>query len=182
MTNSKTSLPGVLLLNPPLFEDNRGAFRPVFAERLHSSLPVPVTWAEMNFTRTEKNCLRGLHFQSPTPQAKLITVVSGSIFDVAVDLRHDSPTFGKFETFNLCAEGSDPSQIYLPPGFAHGFATPTGPATVTYLVSSPWAPDCEHVLAWDDPDLTIPWPLESPSLSDRDSKGLSWADILKKEL
>ena len=131
-------LPGVTLLSPPQFPDSRGSFRPLFAKRLHTPFQHP--WAEMNLSHTEAGVIRGLHFQDPEPQAKLITVVSGTIFDVVVDLR-PGPHFGRFETFTLSAsDDAYPSQIYLPEGLAHGFATPDGPATIAYLVSRPWNP------------------------------------------
>ena len=141
MKTQATSLDGVMLLSPPRFDDPRGSFRPLFAQRLHAEAGYSHPWAEMNLSETEEGCIRGLHFQDPEPQAKLITVISGAIFDVAVDLRPGS-NFGKWESFRLAAnETGIPSQIYLPPGFAHGLATPEGPATIAYLVSSPWNPD-----------------------------------------
>ncbi|YCM42169.1 dTDP-4-dehydrorhamnose 3,5-epimerase [Verrucomicrobiaceae bacterium 227] len=173
MKSADTSLPGVTLLFPPRFDDARGSFRPLFAERLHTQAGYSHPWAEMNLSHSEEGTIRGLHFQSPHPQAKLITVVSGTIFDVAVDLRPDSPTFGEFATFNLSADNPDlPSQIYLPEGLAHGLATPHGPATIAYLVSSPWNPETEKVLAWNDPTLKIPWPITTPKLSPRDKDGI----------
>ncbi len=132
----------------------------------------------MNLSHTAQGCIRGLHFQDPQPQAKLITVVSGSIFDVVVDLRRDSPTFGQWATFTLTAADTEhPSQIYIPEGLAHGIATPDEPATIAYLVSQPWNADTEQVLRWDDPDLNIPWPVKSPNLSPRDLQGTTMADI-----
>ena len=179
MKTTKTTLPGVVLLSPPRFDDSRGTFRPLFADRLHAQAGYSHPWAEMNLSESEQGTIRGLHFQDPHPQAKLITVISGTIFDVALDLRRDSPTFGKFETFTLSAENPDlPSQIYLPEGLAHGLATPHGPATIAYLVSSPWNPNTEKVLRWDDPTLKIPWPIEEPKLSPRDSGGAAWTDLL----
>lgn len=173
MKIQQTSIPGVTLLAPPRFDDDRGSFRPVFARRLHHEEGYQHSWREMNLSHTAPNCVRGLHFQSPNAQAKLITVVSGTIFDVAVDLR-PGENFGKWESFELSAENADlPTQIYLPPGIAHGFATPNGPATIAYLVDTDWDPDHEHVLAFDDPTLAIPWPVSTPQLSDRDKLGLS---------
>jgi dTDP-4-dehydrorhamnose 3,5-epimerase len=173
MITTETTLPGVTLLTPPRFDDTRGSFRPLFAERLHAQDGYSHPWSEMNLSHSEKNTLRGLHFQDPQPQAKLITVISGTIFDVAVDLRRDSPTFGQFETFTLSADDPGlPSQIYLPEGLAHGLATPHGPATIAYLVSAPWNPDTEKVLAWNDPTLNIPWPIAKPRLSPRDRSGI----------
>ncbi len=173
----QTSLAGVHLLIPPRFDDQRGSFRPLFAQRFHAEAGYTHTWAEMNVSETEAGCIRGLHLQDPEPQAKLITVISGTIFDVAVDLRPGA-NFGKWESFRLSAEhAEEPSQIYLPPGFAHGLATPEGPATIAYLVSTPWNPETEQVLRWDDPTLNIPWPLAAPKLSPRDSNGCELREL-----
>lgn len=178
MKITKTKLPGVVLLSPPTFDDSRGSFRPLFAERLHHHAGYSHPWAEMNLSHSEENTIRGLHFQNPHPQAKLITVITGTIFDVALDLRPHSPTYRQFETFTLSAgDKQHPSQIYLPEGLAHGLATPFGSATIAYLVSSPWHPESEKVVAWNDPDLAIPWPLESPTLSDRDRHGLTLKEL-----
>jgi len=171
MNIKETSLSGVSLLTPPRFDDTRGSFRPIFAQRLHTGSGYRHSWNEMNLSHTDQNCIRGLHLQSPKAQAKLITVISGEIFDVAVDLRPGND-FGKWESFHLSAD--DPkqaSQIYLPPGIAHGIATPKGPATIAYLVDQCWSPEDEHVLAYDDPSLAIPWPVSEPGLSERDQKG-----------
>lgn len=171
MNTQTCSLPGVSLLSPPRYNDSRGSFCPFFAERLHQTYQHP--WAEMNLSHTHQGAIRGLHLQDPHPQAKLITVISGAIFDVVVDLR-PGPHFGRFETFTLSAENPDlPSQIYLPEGIAHGLATPHGPASIAYLVSSPWNPETEKVLHWDDPELAIPWPIKGkPLISKRDKNGL----------
>ena len=178
MKVTRSSLNGVALLTPPRFDDARGSFRPVFAQRLHGEGGFDHAWSEMNLSHSEKNSIRGLHLQDPQWQAKLITVISGTIFDVVVDLRKDSPTFGKWESFTLSADHPDhPSQIYIPEGFAHGLATPDGQATISYLVSSPWNPESEKVLAWDDPDLAIPWPVKNPQLSERDQQGLSLKEL-----
>ncbi len=169
MKEHPTSVHGATLLFPPRFDDTRGSFRPVFANRLHQPYQHP--WAEMNLSHTEQGAIRGLHFQNPEPQAKLITVVAGTIFDVVVDLR-SGPQFGHFETFTLSADDPElPSQIYLAPGLAHGLATPHGPATIAYLVSTPWNPQTEQVIAYNDPELAIPWPIDNPMLSPRDLSG-----------
>lgn len=167
-----TQIEGVILLSPPTFDDPRGSFRPLYAQRLHSQAGYTHQWAEMNLSQTCQGCIRGLHLQEQHPQAKLITVVAGSIFDIVVDLR-PGPHFGRWQSFHLSADPREgPSQIYLPPGIAHGFATPDQPATITYLVSEPWQPDHERVLAWNDPTLNIPWPLTNPTLSPRDQNAL----------
>ena len=164
-------IPRVTLLSPTRFDDARGSFRPIFAQRLHAESGIQHSWDEMNLSHTKENCIRGLHLQSPNGQAKLITVISGEIFDVAVALR-PGDGFGKWESFHLSAEDpAHPSQIYLPAGIAHGIATPAGPATIAYLVDQCWDPESEHVLAFDDPTLAIPWPVTAPELSERDREG-----------
>ena len=173
MNITHTDIEGLTLLSPPRFDDPRGSFRPVFAQRLHQESGYAHDWAEMNVSHTAEGSIRGLHFQNPQPQAKLITVISGTIFDVAVDLRPSSTTFLNHQTFILSADNPElPSQIYLPEGLAHGFATHQGPATVAYLVSSPWNPSTEQVLAWNDPELNIQWPISDVTLSERDLAGL----------
>ena len=167
-----TTLAGVTLLSPPRLPDERGVFRPIYAQRLHADAGYQHPWAEMNISHTEPNCVRGLHLQQPHSQAKLISVVEGTIFDVVVDLRPGSSSFGTWESFTLSADDNGhPSQIYIPQGFAHGLATPEGPATIAYLVSEPWHPENEHVLLWNDPTLSIPWPVTDPQLSARDQSG-----------
>ncbi|MBT8037297.1 MAG: dTDP-4-dehydrorhamnose 3,5-epimerase [Verrucomicrobiae bacterium] len=164
-------IPGVKLMELPVFPDSRGCFMPLIAERLHATHGIPTQWAETNLSVSEQGVIRGLHFQDPEPQAKLVTVVSGTIFDVALDLRPDSPTFGSFESFELSAGGGGlPNQIYLPEGLAHGFATPVGPASVVYHVSRPWRPDNEQLIPWDDERFAITWPLKNPKLSLRDGQ------------
>lgn len=178
MDITQTTIKGLTLLSPPRFDDQRGSFRPVFAQRLHHKTGHFHDWSEMNVSHTAKGSIRGLHFQNPNAQAKLITVISGTIFDVAVDLRPDSPTFLKHESFTLSADNPEqPSQIYLPEGLAHGFATHLGPATIAYLVSSPWDPDTEQVLAWNDPELNIAWPISDVTLSNRDKTGLTLNEL-----
>ncbi|MCP5536612.1 MAG: dTDP-4-dehydrorhamnose 3,5-epimerase [Akkermansiaceae bacterium] len=180
MKTTSTTLAGVTLLSPPQFPDERGAFRPVFAQRLHADAGYDHPWAEMNLSHTEQGCIRGLHFQEPHAQAKLITVVSGTIYDVVVDLRKDSVTFGRWAAFTLSADNPEhPSQIYIPEGLAHGLATPDGPATIAYLVSKPWNPETEQVLNWNDPDLNIPWPIENPQLSARDQQGVPLENLYR---
>lgn len=174
MNITHTEIEGLTLLTPPQFDDPRGTFCPIFAQRLHHEAGYSHNWSEMNVSHTAEGSIRGLHFQNPNPQAKLITVISGTIFDVVVDLRPDSPTFLKHQSFILSADTTKaPSQIYLPEGLAHGFATHQGPATIAYLVSSPWDTSSEQVLSWNDPDLDIKWPISDAILSDRDQAGMT---------
>jgi len=172
----KGALEEVKIITTPVFPDERGSLTPAYAQRLHQQEGIHQTWQEFNISISAPGTLRGLHFQNPLPQAKLITVLSGRIFDVVVDLRKSSPTFGQFETFLLSAGGEN--QIYIPEGFAHGLAVPKDSeekATIAYLVSEAWNPECEQVLAWNE--LDIPWPFENPKLSRRDTEGLSIDDV-----
>ena len=169
------SLDGLRLLKTPHFEDERGWFLPAFAERIHHEAGIHHRWAEMNISSSRRGVIRGLHFQHPMAQAKIISVLEGSIWDVAVDLRPASPTYLQWESFELSPQTY--SQIYLPAGFAHGLATPREPATIAYLVSEPYRPEAQKVLRWDDPALQIPWPIAEPILSARDLAGTPLAEI-----
>lgn len=145
---------------------------PLYAERFHAEHGIPEQWAETNMSVTQPGVIRGLHYQEPEPQEKLITVVSGDIFDVIIDLRIDSPTYGMMDYFDLSSERDDcPNQVYLPKGLAHGFATREREAMIIYQVSCPWKPEFEKVIRWDDERYAIPWPIDDPVLSEKDQKG-----------
>lgn len=130
-------------------------------------------WSIWNMSRSRQGVLRGLHYQDPKPQAKLVRVVEGSIWDVVVDMRPHSPGYGNWKSFPLSAE--KPQTLYIPEGFAHGFYTESETALIVYAVSSPRCATSEKVLAWDDPQLAIPWPSQFPTLSARDAKGQNLA-------
>lgn len=162
----------------PVFNDERGSFQPILAERVHSELPEVQIWKEVNLSRTRQGALRGLHMQYPEMQAKLVTVVEGRIWDVVVDLRQDSPTYG-FWCFYLLAADGPRNQIFVPAGCAHGFCTPESDAVVAYLTDQPWAPDSGITLAWNDPEMGIPWPVAEPILSEKDKRGMTLAALMK---
>lgn len=163
-------IPGVKFIELPVYLDSRGSFLPLIADRFHTPCGIPTHWAETNLSSTGPGVIRGLHYQEPNAQAKLITVVSGDIFDVIVDLRPESTTYGEFECFTLSAGGvRGPNQVFLPEGLAHGFATPHGPAMIVYQVSRPWSPDHEKLIPWNDERYAIPWPIQKPILSSRDA-------------
>ncbi len=164
----------------PVFDDDRGRFQSILAERIHSDISDVKEWKEVNLSSSKKGILRGLHMQAPKVQAKLLTVLDGSIWDVIVDLRPESSTYGFWCYYMLSADGPR-NQIFIPAGCAHGFCTPDADATVVYLTDQPWAPDCEITLAWDDPEMGIPWPIENPTLNARDTEGIS-LETLKKAL
>ena len=171
----ETEIPGVLLLAPPRFADSCGSLCTLFTEKSHQKFGHD--WAEVNLSHTKAGVVRGLYFQHPRPRAELISLVAGSLFDVVVDLRPDSEEFGRVITFELSLNAGRFSQIYLPPGMAHGFGTALGPATITCLVSEPCRSEDRQVLAWNDPDLAIEWPGGNPVLSEQDQNGKSFAEV-----
>lgn len=153
-------LPGLVLHAPARFGDARGAFREVWNTGRAAPMGLPVAFAQVNHSSSARGVLRGLHFQRRHPQGKLVTVVTGAIWDVAVDLRAGSPTFGQHSAAVLSAENG--RQLYLPPGFAHGFLTLSERADVIYLATDVYHPEDEGAVRYDDPTLALPWPLEGP--------------------
>lgn len=148
--------------------DQRGWFEVLDAPDLHQELlELGVTWQQWNVSHSTQGVLRGLHYQSPHAQAKLIRVVEGEIWDVVVDLRPESPTLGQWQAYELSANISQ--SLYIPEGFAHGFLTLSTSATLIYAVSCSRCADAEQIIPWDDPDLAIPWPITDPILSSRDA-------------
>lgn len=169
----KTCLPDVLLVEPDVFADERGFFMESFnARKFEQAVGRRVSFVQDNHSRSQANVLRGLHYQIQQPQAKLVRVVLGRIFDVVVDLRRASPTFGQWVAEELSAENK--RQVWVPEGFAHGFLVLSGVAEVEYKTSDYYAPEYERCIAWNDPDLAIPWPLKAaPVLSAKDRAGSS---------
>lgn len=173
-----TRIPGVLLVEPRVFGDERGFFFESWNRRTFAELGLDVDFVQDNHSRSRKGVLRGLHYQLRHPQGKLVRVVAGSVFDVAVDLRRSSPTFGQWVGFELSAENH--RMAWVPPGFAHGFCVTSDVAEVLYKTTDYWYPGHERTLAWDDPAIGIEWRLEGePLLSDRDAEGkpLSGAEL-----
>ena len=173
MRITPTALPGVLLIEPRVFEDTRGWFLENFnARQFEAAVGVNVQFVQDNLSHSKRHVLRGLHYQAPQAQGKLVHVISGEIFDIAVDLRRSSSTFGQWVGHRLSAESHH--QVWIPEGFAHGFLTLSDTANVLYKVTNYYAPECEHTLAWNDPALNIQWPLQGePVLSEKDKQGLS---------
>lgn len=172
-----TSLDGMLLLSRAVHTDPRGTFDVVWSTAESAAAGIDAAFVQDNLIKTHRGTLRGMHFQSRRPQGKLLTVLEGDVFDAAVDLRPDSPTFGRSEGLVLRAEEN--TSLWVPPGFAHGFLALSGRVIYLYKVTAPWDPDEAHVLAWDDPEIGITWPLEAgqvPVLSDRDRAGLAWSE------
>ena len=161
-----TELPGVLVIEPAVFHDPRGFFFEAYHAERYRALGIAETFVQDNHSRSAAGTIRGLHLQVGRPQAKLIRVLAGAIWDVAVDVRRGSPTFGRWTAVTLSAENF--RQLFIPAGFAHGFCVTSREADVEYKCSGFYDPAAEIGIAWDDPALAIPWPAERPLLSDRD--------------
>jgi len=167
-----TQHPEVLLLRPKVFGDARGFFFESYNRKAFAELGIDAEFVQDNHSRSAKGVLRGLHYQISQPQGKLVRVVAGEVFDVAVDLRRSSPHFGRVATMHLSAESHD--MAWIPPGFAHGFLVLSGHAEFLYKTTDYYAPQFERCLRWDDPSLAIAWPLDgAPLLSTKDQAGLS---------
>lgn len=161
---------GLKLINLKTFHDARGFFTERFNREIFKELDLQTDFVQDNFSRSNYGVLRGLHYQSSPPQGKLVSCTSGEIFDVAVDLRKDSPTYGMHQSIILNCK--QPSLFWIPSGFAHGFCviSPNG-ADVLYKVTSMWNGASERCISWSDPSLNIAWPIENPILSDKDRLG-----------
>lgn len=171
----KLENPDLILIQQNCFIDKRGFFIEQWHREKFNLQGIPRDFVQDNLTQSLKGTIRGLHYQIICPQAKLISVAYGEIFDVAVDLRKSSPFFGKWTGLNISA--SSGSQIYIPEGFAHGFLVLSDFAVVTYKVSDYYNPEGERCIAWNDPTIAIDWPLDAkPVLSDKDLSGLSFVE------
>lgn len=170
-----TTLHDVKLLQPKRFGDDRGWFSEVFNSATFDELGIDQTFVQDNQSRSSNGVLRGLHYQLGRPQGKLVRVLSGHIWDVAVDLRRTSPTFGQFEGFHLKPfdEHSELQMLWIPAGFAHGFLVLSESAEVLYKTTDYYYPQGERCIAWNDPELAIDWPLHGivPSISAKDAQG-----------
>jgi len=168
----KLDLPGLLVIEPKVFGDDRGFFYESYNERAFGEAIGPgFRFVQDNHSRSARNVLRGLHYQIQQPQGKLVRVTAGEIYDVAVDIRRSSPTFGKWIAAVLSA--SNKKMCWVPPGFAHGFLVVSEHAEVQYKTTDYWAPQHERCILWNDHDLGIPWPLKGePILSQKDRAGL----------
>jgi dTDP-4-dehydrorhamnose 3,5-epimerase len=170
-----TKLPGVLIIKPQVFSDGRGYFFESYHRERYSQYGIRDGFVQDNLSYSVKDTLRGLHYQSPHSQAKLVQVLSGEVFDVAVDIRSSSPTFGRWEGIILSSENR--KQFYIPKGFAHGFCVLSDTAIFSYKCDDFYAPDCEGGVLWSDPDLGIEWPVNAPLLSEKDSRYPRLKDI-----
>ena len=172
------TLPDVRLLHPTVHRDERGFFLERWNQRAFADLGLP-PFVQDNHSRSPRGTLRGLHYQAPPhAQGKLVSVVHGRAFDVAVDLRSTSPTYGRWAGVTL--DGDHPNALWVPPGFAHGFLVRSASADVLYKVTDDYAPQSEGGLAWDDPELAIAWPLDpdqAPTLSARDARWPNLSEV-----
>ena len=177
----ETEIKGVFIIEPKVFGDNRGYFFESFSQREFESVIGPVTFVQDNQSKSSYGVVRGLHFQKPPhAQAKLVRVVKGKVLDVAVDLRKDSPTFGKYMAVELSDENH--RQVFIPKGFAHGFSVLSEEAVFQYKCDEYYAPESEAAIAWDDQDLNIDWkvPAEDVVLSAKDRNHPSLKDYISK--
>ena len=175
----KTAIPDLLIIEPRVFGDARGFFMESFNARSFRELTgLDVDFVQDNHSRSGRGVLRGLHYQLPQPQGKLVRVTAGRVFDVAVDVRKSSPTFGKWVGVEL--SGENHRQFWVPQGFAHGFVVLSETADFLYKTTDYYAPQFEHCIRWDDPALGIEWPLGDiePQVSAKDAAGKSFADAL----
>jgi dTDP-4-dehydrorhamnose 3,5-epimerase len=177
-----TQIPGVLIVEPDVFGDDRGFFLESFNEREMRTIGIDAHFVQDNHSRSARNVLRGLHYQINQPQGKLVRVVSGKVFDVAVDIRRDSPAFGKWAGVELSAENK--RMFWLPPGLAHGFVVLSDSADFLYKSTEYYAPKFERTILWNDPDIGIEWPIAGQpilSLKDAAAKSLNEAEVFEKD-
>jgi dTDP-4-dehydrorhamnose 3,5-epimerase len=174
------SLSDVLIIEPNFFSDQRGFFMEMYHQRRYADCGIDTVFVQDNMSFSIKGTLRGLHYQHPRAQAKLVQVIKGEIFDVAIDIRRGSPTFAQW--FGVHLTGESGRQLFIPEGFAHGFCVLSDTATVTYKCTDFYAPDDEGGILWSDPDLDINWPVPNPLLSARDSEHPCLCDVSLERL
>ena len=176
MKSTPTRIPDVLLIEPKVFGDDRGFFFESFNRRaFHEATGLDVDFVQDNHSKSARNVLRGLHYQLAQPQGKLVRVTQGEVFDVAVDIRHGSPTYGQWAGEILSAENK--KQLWIPAGLAHGFVVLSETAEFLYKTTEYYVPQDERCIAWNDPDLAIAWPIEGqPLLSAKDATGTAFRE------
>jgi dTDP-4-dehydrorhamnose 3,5-epimerase len=172
---TQTPLPGALLLEPKVFGDARGFFLETFHAERYAAAGVPGSFVQDNWSRSAKHTLRGLHFQNPRSQGKLVWCVRGAVWDAIVDIRTGSPAFGKWYGVELSE--ANKRQLWVPPGFAHGFCVLSDEADFVYKCTELYAPANEQSLLWNDPAVGVQWPIATPLLSGKDQKGLPLAQL-----
>ncbi|NBY19925.1 dTDP-4-dehydrorhamnose 3,5-epimerase [bacterium] len=175
-----TSLPEVIIIEPKVHLDSRGLFYENWNRNRYAELGIPSEFAQDNLSRSNQGVLRGLHIQHPNAQGKLISVLEGEIFDVAVDLRTNSPTFKKWVSVNLSSKNHH--QLWIPKGFAHGFLVLSNSALVSYKASDFYSPEDEMTILWNDPQIKIDWPMKTPDLSEKDLRGKLLSEVPLEKL
>lgn len=180
MQVTPTELPEVLRIDPKVFGDARGYFFETWHRDRYAELGLPREFVQDNLSRSQRGILRGLHLQHPHAQGKLVQVLEGEVFDVAVDVRVGSPTFGRWVSEVLSFENH--RQLWVPPGFAHGFCVTSETAVLSYKCTELYHPETELSVAWNDPKLGIPWPVKEPVLSKKDAAAQRLADIPTERL
>lgn len=180
MNRIETEIPGVIIVEPKVFGDARGFFMETFSAQRYQDADIPGPFVQDNVSFSQKGVLRGLHFQNPNPQGKLVEVLIGEVFDVAVDIRLGSPTFGKWVGVTLSADNH--RQFFVPAGFAHGFCVLSDTALFHYKCTEYYSPANEGGIAWNDPDIGIKWPIAAPQLSAKDAAYGKLCDLPKSKL
>lgn len=180
MKVTPTALPEVLLIEPKAFGDNRGFFFEGYQAERYQQMGLPLPFVQDNFSRSTKNVLRGLHFQLEHMQGKLVGVTRGAVFDVAVDVRYGSPNFGR--SVGVILSDENHHQLYIPPGFAHGFCVISDEVDFYYKCTDYYYPQAEMGIIWNDPDLNIDWPVDAPVLSGKDQLYQRLRDLTKEQL
>ena len=171
----ETGVPGLVVVEPVVHGDSRGFFMEAWNASRYGACGLPDHFVQSNISRSAAGVIRGLHYQYPSAQGKLVSVLEGRAFDVAVDIRRDSPTFRQWVGVELSA--SNKRQLYIPEGFAHGFCVLGDGALLSYLCTRPFKAECDAGIAWNDPDIGIEWPLESENLSEKDRMAPRLRDI-----
>ena len=180
MKVTKTKLNCALVFEPKVFGDNRGFFMETWNQQRYKDAGLDVNFVQSNLSKSSKGVLRGLHFQNPNPQGKLVQILTGEVFDVAVDIRQGSPTFGQWHGEILT--GDNHKQFYIPEGFAHGFCVLSDTAIFSYMCTNLYSPTDEISLMWNDASIAIDWPINNPSLSDKDKSAFRLDEIPKHKL
>lgn len=178
MNFENTALPGVILIEPDVHRDTRGFFLESYSELRYAEAGIVAHFVQHNHSFSEQGTLRGLHAQVRHPQAKLVRVIEGSVYDVAVDIRRGSPSFGRFFGTEISADNF--CQLFIPTGFAHGFCVTSKTCQLEYCCTDFYDPEDEIVISWNDPRLGIPWPVPSPRLSERDAAARALDEMLEE--
>ncbi len=176
----ETEIPGLKIVQPKVFGDARGYFLETYSARRYLDAGIPVQFVQDNLSFSSRGILRGLHFQNPGAQGKLVSVLMGEVYDVAVDMRYGSSTFGKWVGVKL--DGETKRQFWVPAGFAHGFVVLSETALFSYKCDAYYSPESEYSLLWNDPELGISWPIEQPKLSVKDDQGKRLRDFKREDL